>query len=53
MVDELSLGMAELGHEVWMISPYYHKNRKGEVDYLAKDPSKFEHSCNIDVKISG
>jgi len=29
MVDELSIGIAELGQEVIVISPYYERNRKG------------------------
>ena len=29
MVDELSVGMADLGQEVIVISPYYERNRKG------------------------
>lgn len=29
MVDELSIGLADLGQEVIVISPYYERNRKG------------------------
>ena len=29
MVDELSIGLVNLGQEVTVISPYYEKNRKG------------------------
>lgn len=29
MVDELSIGLAEMGQDVWVISPYYERNRKG------------------------
>jgi hypothetical protein len=29
MVDELAIGLAELGQEVIVISPYYERNRKG------------------------
>lgn len=29
MVDELSIGVAALGQEVIVISPYYERNRKG------------------------
>ena len=36
MVDELSIGLAELGEDVMCISPYYEKNRKGETGYLEK-----------------
>jgi glycogen synthase len=37
MVDELSVGLAELGANVIVISPYYHLNRKGASDYLKQD----------------
>jgi glycogen synthase len=37
MVDELSVGLAELGAEVICISPYYNLNRKGVADYLKAD----------------
>jgi glycogen synthase len=37
MVDELSIGLAELGLEVICVSPYYHVNRKGGTDYLRAD----------------
>lgn len=37
MVDELSVGLAELGAEVVCISPYYNVNRKGVSDYLRQD----------------
>ena len=37
MVDELSIGLAELGLDVVCISPYYHLNRKGATDYLRGD----------------
>ena len=36
MVDELSIGLAQLGEEVICISPYYERNRKGETGYLEK-----------------
>ena len=29
MVDELSIGLADLGQDVYVISPYYERNRKG------------------------
>jgi len=34
MVDELSVGIAELGQEVYVISPYYERNRKGLTGYI-------------------
>ena len=36
MVDELSIGLAQLGEDVTCVSPYYDKNRKGETNYLAR-----------------
>ena len=41
MVDELSIGLANLGQEVIVISPYYDRNRKGVTGYLAKDEAGF------------
>ena len=41
MVDELSVGLAELGADVTCISPYYNVNRKGESDYLKSDGISF------------
>ena len=35
MVDELSVGLAELGQDVYVISPYYERNKKGATGYLA------------------
>ena len=32
MVNELSIGFAELGHKVVVISPYYEFNRKNETN---------------------
>jgi len=36
MVDELSVGLAELGEDIICVSPYYERNRKGEMGYLEK-----------------
>jgi len=38
MVDELSIGLHNLGQSVTVISPYYERNRKGQTGYLANDP---------------
>ena len=35
---------------MYVISPYYDRNRKGETGYLAKDPAGFAYSRNITVK---
>lgn len=32
MVDELSIGLVNLGQKVTVISPYYERNRKGQTD---------------------
>ena len=40
MVDELTQGLAALGQEVIIISPYYYLNRKGISNYLSEDPFK-------------
>lgn len=53
MVDELSIGLASLGERIIMVSPYYAINRKGETDYLAKDPIKIRHRLNFDVWLGG
>ena len=37
MVDELTRGLASLGVDVTVISPYYERNRAGQSGYLAKD----------------
>lgn len=52
MVDELSVGLAELGAEVICISPYYHLNRKGVADYLAADGIQYT-SRNVTVWVGG
>jgi len=36
MVDELSVGLAELGEDIICVSPYYERNRKGESGYLER-----------------
>mmetsp|Transcript_88 Transcript_88/g.170 ORF Transcript_88/g.170 Transcript_88/m.170 type:complete len:393 (-) Transcript_88:1601-2779(-) len=49
MVDELSIGLADLGQEVIVISPYYERNRKGQTGYLAQDPAGIIYKDNIHV----
>ena len=51
MVDELSIGLAKLGQEVIVISPYYDRNRKGVTGYLTTDPAGFEYVDNISVDV--
>lgn len=53
MVDELSIGLADLGQEVVVISPYYERNRKGQTGYLAQDPAGIRYVDNIHVGIGG
>ncbi len=52
MVDELAYGLALLGQEVWVISPYYERNRKGETGYLAKDPAGINYIDNISIQLN-
>ena len=50
MVDELSVGIAELGQEVICISPYYHHDRKGRTDYIKADG--IHHVDNMHINVS-
>lgn len=50
MVDELSVGIAELGQEVICISPYYHHDRKGRTDYIKADG--IHHIENMHINVS-
>jgi len=51
MVDELSIGLVDLGQEVTVISPYYYRNRKGKTEYLANDPAGIVFVDNISVQV--
>ena len=53
MVDELAGGLALLGQDVWVVSPYYDRNRKGEIGYLSRDPAGINHTFNVEVKNVG
>ncbi len=53
MVDELAYGLALLGQDVTIISPYYERNRKGERDYLARDPAGINWKSNIEFGLGG
>lgn len=53
MVDELAIGLADLGQEVIVISPYYERNRKGQTGYLAQDPAGIHYVDNIRTDIGG
>jgi len=49
MVDELTKDLADLGLDVYVISPYYTVNRKNQSGYLEMD--KFPWRRNIDVNL--
>ena len=51
MVDELSQGLADLGEDVWVISPYYHRNKKGETGYLERDPAGIKWVTNVIITL--
>ena len=53
MVDELTQGLALLGQEVIVISPYYNQNRYGQTDYLSKDPMEIHKIRNIEINLDG
>eukprot|EP00180_Rhodochaete_pulchella_P000139 Plantae.Rhodophyta-Rhodochaete_pulchella.ctg1089.p1 GENE.Plantae.Rhodophyta-Rhodochaete_pulchella.ctg1089~~Plantae.Rhodophyta-Rhodochaete_pulchella.ctg1089.p1 ORF type:complete len:1019 (-),score=178.83 Plantae.Rhodophyta-Rhodochaete_pulchella.ctg1089:845-3691(-) len=50
MVDELTKDLAALGLDVWVVSPYYTVNRKGQTKYIEQD-GNFHWMRNIDVNI--
>eukprot|EP01054_Gregarina_sp_Poly1_P010510 Gregarina_sp_Poly_1__10509@NODE_771_length_6345_cov_302_800414_g302_i1_p1_GENE_NODE_771_length_6345_cov_302_800414_g302_i1NODE_771_length_6345_cov_302_800414_g302_i1_p1_ORF_typecomplete_len1506_score271_50Glyco_transf_5/PF08323_11/2_1e35Glycos_transf_1/PF00534_20/2_6e21AMPK1_CBM/PF16561_5/1_8e20Glyco_trans_1_4/PF13692_6/1_4e09Alphaamylase/PF00128_24/3_8e05Glyco_trans_4_4/PF13579_6/0_022Glyco_trans_4_4/PF13579_6/9_5e03Glyco_transf_4/PF13439_6/9_8e03Glyco_transf_4/PF13439_6/0_029Melibiase/PF02065_ len=50
MVDELSYTLTnDLGQESWVLSPYYHRNRRGEEGYLARDGIQWRFNISIKV----
>ena len=51
MVDELSQGLASIGQEVLMISPYYNQNRRGASNYLSNDPFNIHYLKNITINL--
>lgn len=53
MVDELSQGLVSLGEEVWVVSPYYEKNKKGESGYLSNDKANINWKGNITIQFGG
>lgn len=50
MVDELTIGLAALGVDVHVISPFYNVNRKGKGDYLRPDGILYSGS-NVVVQV--
>lgn len=53
MVDELSIGLVNLGQKCTVISPYYERNRKGQTGYLANDPAGIKFKMNLTVTVGG
>ena len=53
MVDELTQGIAKLGQEVMVISPYYDRNRYGDTGYLSKDTMGIHKIRNIEINLDG
>ena len=51
MVDELSQGLVNIGQEVWVISPYYERNKHGQTGYLTDDPANINWVFNIDIQV--
>ncbi len=55
MVDDLVNTMSTLWDgeegEIWVVSPYYERNRKGETGYLAKDNIGWSFNIEVDVGI--
>ena len=51
MVDELSQGLASIGQEIIMISPYYNQNRKGATNYLSNDPFNIHYIRNVRINL--
>jgi len=49
MVDELAIGLVNLGQRVTVISPYYERNRKGQTGYLANDPAGIKFTTNLNI----
>lgn len=41
MVNELTQALAQIGCEVYIISPYYNYNRKGKTGYLKEEGITF------------
>jgi len=50
MINELSEGLVTLGEEVYVVTPYYHFNRRNSSDYLSEE-NQFEHTLDFEVRI--
>ena len=51
MVYELTQGLASLGQEMIIISPYYNINKEGNSNYLSNDPLNFQHIRNVTINL--
>lgn len=51
MVDDLINTLTDMSEEVWAVSPYYERNRKGETGYLAKDNITWSFNIEVDIGI--
>lgn len=52
MINELSQGLVTLGQNVFLVTPYYHLNRRNESNYL-EDDKDFKHTLDFQVKVGG
>lgn len=51
MIDELTQGLKAFGQDIYIISPYYEKNKKGESGYLNNDPFNINYMKNVSVNL--
>ena len=51
MIDELSQGLKCFGQDIYVISPYYNKNKKGQTNYLDNDPFNIKYIKNICIDL--
>ena len=51
MVDELTQGLKNFGQDIYVISPYYEKNKKNESGYLNNDPFNINYMKNVKVDL--
>ena len=51
MIDELTQGLKDFGQDIYIISPYYEKNKKGESGYLNNDPFNINYMKNVSVNL--
>lgn len=52
MVNELSQGLVTLGEDVYVVTPYYHFNRRNQSDYL-NDEQNFKYTLDFEIKLAG